>query len=163
MARENDLPRILTLYAGARLFMAQNGNPTQWGPSGYPKRELLETDIALKRLYKVSEGDDIVGAFVLIFGDDPTYAVIENGAWLNDKPYGTLHRLCADTNSSGVAKAALDYCRMRCAESGADLRADTHADNKIMQHILSSYGFAACGRIYVADGSARIAYQLKIE
>ena len=39
------------------------------------------------------------------------------------------------------------------------LRADTHADNKIMQHLLEKNGFTRCGIIHVADGTPRIAYQ----
>ena len=39
------------------------------------------------------------------------------------------------------------------------LRADTHADNKIMQHLLEKNGFTRCGIIHVADGSPRFAYQ----
>lgn len=163
LADRNDLPRILTLYAGARSFMAQNGNPSQWGPSGYPQKPLLVEDIMKRRLYKVCEGESIIGAFVLIFGEDPTYRVIEEGSWPNAKPYGTLHRLCADAKACGVARAALDHCREQCRAAGADLRADTHADNLIMQHILTAYGFKRCGRIYVADGSPRLAYQLNIE
>ena len=26
-----DLDEVMEIYAGARAFMAQNGNPTQWG------------------------------------------------------------------------------------------------------------------------------------
>ena len=39
------------------------------------------------------------------------------------------------------------------------MRADTHADNKVMQHLLESEGFTRCGIIHVADGTPRIAYQ----
>lgn len=28
-----DLPRLLALYARARQFMADHGNPNQWGPT----------------------------------------------------------------------------------------------------------------------------------
>ena len=53
----------------------------------------------------------------------------------------------------------------RAAQGGASggkqksLRADTHADNKIMQHLLEKNGFTRCGVIHVADGSPRFAYQ----
>ena len=36
---------------------------------------------------------------------------------------------------------------------------DTHADNKVMQHLLESEGFTRCGIIHVEDGTPRIAYQ----
>ena len=46
-----------------------------------------------------------------------------------------------------------------CLEHCESLRADTHADNKIMQHLLEKNGFTRCGIIHVADGTPRIAYQ----
>ena len=39
------------------------------------------------------------------------------------------------------------------------LRADTHEDNKIMQHLLEKNGFVRCGIIHVEDGTPRVAYQ----
>ena len=55
----------------------------------------------------------------------------------------------------GVGKAVLDWSLEHCQS----LRADTHADNKIMQHLLEKNGFTRCGVIHVADGSPRFAYQ----
>ena len=87
-------------------------------------------------------------------GEDPTYAVIENGAWLNDRPYGTIHRIGSDGKKSGVLRHAADFC----LERTKDLRIDTHEDNKIMQALVESYGFKRCGIIHIDDGTPRIAY-----
>ena len=87
---------------------------------------------------------------------DPTYAAIEDGQWLDDTlPYGTVHRLASAGKHKGVGKAVLDWSMEHCQS----LRADTHADNKIMQHLLEKNGFTRCGIIHVADGSPRFAYQ----
>ena len=51
VAEKSDMPELLELYEEARAFMQLSGNPDQWGKSRYPKRELLEEDIALRRLY----------------------------------------------------------------------------------------------------------------
>ena len=157
-AQITDLPAIIARYAEARAFMAANGNPDQWGRTGYPQESLLREDIEKGRLYAIREGDEIIGAFVLMFGEDPTYLVIENGAWLNAKPYGTLHRLCSGRGVHGAAQLAIEFCAKQCAVRGADLRADTHSANRVMQHVLESNGFVPCGIIHVADGSPRIAY-----
>ena len=53
--------------------------------------------------------------------------------------------------------ACLDWCTARASQ----LRADTHADNKVMQHLLEKHGFVRCGIIYVSNGTPRIAYQRK--
>ena len=57
--------------------------------------------------------------------------------------------------AQGRGKAVLDWSMEHCQS----LRADTHADNKIMQHLLEKNGFTRCGVIHVADGSPRFAYQ----
>ena len=43
-AEAKQLPEILRVYEEAREFMAQNGNPTQWGLSKYPQEELLREE-----------------------------------------------------------------------------------------------------------------------
>lgn len=64
-------------------------------------------------------------------------------------------RLASAGKHKGVGKAVLDWSMEHCQS----LRADTHADNKIMQHLLEKNGFTRCGVIHVADGSPRFAYQ----
>ena len=46
-----------------------------------------------------------------------------------------------------------------CLEHCESLRADTHADNKIMQHVLEKNGFRKCGIIHLANGDPRLAYE----
>ena len=48
----NDLPEILKIYENARRFMAENGNPNQWGKTN-PPQYTLERDIQLEQLYVV--------------------------------------------------------------------------------------------------------------
>ena len=43
-ANIEDLPQLLALYDHARIFMAEHGNPVQWGKN-YPTEELVEGDI----------------------------------------------------------------------------------------------------------------------
>ena len=152
-AVQADLDEIERIYESARQFMRENGNPTQWN-GGYPKRELLENDIRLNQLFVAEEGSGICGAFVFAQGEDPTYGYMEGGAWRSDTPYGTIHRIASV--GKGVFGACLRFCRSRCSH----IRVDTHADNKHMQHLAEKYGFSRRGIIYVADGTARIAYDL---
>jgi RimJ/RimL family protein N-acetyltransferase len=156
-AEYKDLDTIMKIYGHARQFMAENGNPTQWG-TGNPKREVIEQDIARGVGYVCEDGDEICGVFAFILGEDPTYAVIEDGKWINDEPYGTVHRIAGAGTVKGVSAACFDWCFKQCPS----LRVDTHENNKIMQHVIEKNGFVKCGRIYVADGSPRIAYQ-KVE
>ena len=56
-ATQADLDEIEKIYALARRFMVENGNPTQWN-DGYPRRELLEGDLARGNLYVVEKGKE---------------------------------------------------------------------------------------------------------
>ena len=154
MAEEKDLDSILAIYAHARQFMRETGNPNQWGDI-HPLRELIEEDIRLGRSYICEENGEPVGVFAFIVGEDPTYNVIENGQWLSDAPYGTIHRLASNGRAKGVAKACFAFCRAHLPH----LRIDTHEDNKIMQKAVADFGFRYCGVIYVRDRSPRLAYE----
>ena len=131
------------------------GQPDPVGDN-YPPQEMLEEDIDSNRLFVYVVNGQIEAVFAFILGADPTYAVIEDGRWLNDTlPYGTVHRLASAGRQKGVASAVLEWSLEHCQS----LRADTHADNKIMQHLLEKNGFTRCGIIHVRDGSPRYAYQ----
>ena len=157
-AEFKDIDRIMEIYEVARQFMVDTGNPNQW-IDGYPRRKLIEDDVTKGHFY-VSEGKEdgqLHGAFAFILGNDPTYEVIEDGAWLNDEPYGTIHRMANDCTIKGLLEKSLPFC----FGMTDNVRIDTHADNIPMQGAIAKQGFTRCGIIYVDDGSARIAYQLK--
>ena len=151
-AEKTDLPAIETIYAGARIFMEEHGNPTQWS-GGYPSRTLLEQDIEKEKLYLVCECTEIRGVFYFAVEADPTYAVILEGSWNADQSYGVIHRIAGD-GSGGILRTAVRYA---LNQSGY-VRIDTHEDNYVMQNALSRLGFIRCGIIYIEDGSPRIAY-----
>lgn len=153
-AKLNDLSDINKVYAYARGFMAENGNATQWG-SSYPEEEVLKSDISAGNLYTVKSDGEICGVFSFILGADETYAVIEDGAWLSDGEYGTIHRVAGNGTVPGIFGHIMEFC----LKKNRHLRIDTHHDNKIMQHIIEKNGFTRCGIIYCNDGSPRIAYE----
>lgn len=155
LATANDLDSLMRIFDTARRFMASSSNPHQW-INGYPQRELIAEEIRQKHCYVCeNEVGKVVGTFCFVPAPDPNYAHIENGNWLNDKPYYVIHRLASDGSEKGIFTACLDWCNAHASQ----LRADTHADNLIMQHLLEKNGFVRCGIIYVANGTPRIAYQ----
>ncbi len=154
-ATADDLPQINKIYEYARSFMADNANPTQWS-GGYPKESMLKNDIENQNLYVIENDNGICAVFAFIIGEDKSYEVIENGSWLSDSAYGTIHRIASDGKAHGILKQAVEFC----LEKIPHLRIDTHADNLIMQRQILKNGFKRCGTIYVDDGTARIAYEL---
>ncbi len=150
-ADKRDFIRILEIYNHARKFMAENGNPTQWG-AVHPSQEILRKDIEQGQLYAVCDDAEVHGVFAFLQGDDPTYAYID-GSWRSEESYGTIHRVAGD-GAGGVFDACMSYCKNICDH----LRIDTHENNKIMQYLVTKAGFSRRGNIYLADGDARIAY-----
>ena len=148
-----DLPQILRIYADARQFMKENGNPNQWGEDR-PAQAILKEDIALGQLYVCMQQERICGVFAFIPGPDPTYAYLEGGQWLNDAPYGVIHRIAVECHQGGVATACIQWAFTQCC----NLRIDTHAQNIPMQRALAKWGFTPCGTIYLANGDPRLAY-----
>ena len=151
-----DLEVLLHLYDNARSFMAAHNNPTQWGVS-YPSRALLESDIRTGCSYVCEEQQKVIATFYYRFGADDTYQRIYNGQWLNESPYGVVHRIASDGTIRGTASFCLKWALSQCG----NLKIDTHRDNSVMQHLLAKNKFTRCGIIYLEDGSERIAYQKK--
>ncbi len=152
---EADLEIVLELYKKAREFMNQSQNPTQWGAL-YPPESMVKNDIEKRNSYICTKNDEILGVFYYNIEIDETYLEIHEGEWLNEAPYGVVHRIAAPTAERGVATYCLNWC---FEQSGRNLRIDTHMDNLPMRGLLLKNGFTPCGTIYVADGSPRIAYQ----
>ncbi len=152
-----DLPILESLYADARRFMAEAGNPGQW-TGGYPSRGQISADIAAGKLYLCCEGAEILAAFYYDQGPEPEpcYRVIE-GAWGRGGPYGVLHRVAVapGAHGRGVAAECFAWCFARCGH----LRIDTHEKNRPMQRALLKNVFVRCGTIRLENGEPRWAYE----
>ncbi len=148
-----DIECIMSIYDSAKAYMKSHGNTSQWD-NGYPNVDILSNDIENTNNYLLTENGKAVGTFSFIMGDDPTYAVIKDGHWRYDRPYGTIHRLASNGIVHGVARACFDYC----AGITDYLRIDTHEVNLTMRNAIEKYGFVRCGIIYVRDGTERTAY-----
>lgn len=154
-ATVEDLPAVLALYRGAKVFMRRSGNLTQWAGS-YPSEPEALKDIADRNLYVIEDADkEIACVFAFITGNDPTYENID-GAWLNDLPYGTVHRIA----SSGKYPRMVEKCVDFCLRTVSNVRIDTHRDNRPMLDALHRVGFMRCGIIICADGTPREAFQI---
>lgn len=150
-----DLDTALSLYARARQFMQEHGNPGQWGQH-YPPIEQIADDIRRGCSYLCVEDGQALAIFYFANEEEPDYAKIYEGTWLNDKPYGVMHRVA----SPGIQKGAASFCVSWCLKkSSNNLRIDTHKDNLPMQNMLKKNGFQPCGTIYLKNGSPRLAFQ----
>ena len=149
------MPRVLEIFDVARKFMRSNGNMNQW-VNGYPSADDIMLDINNDRSYVVEdENGELVATFCYFVGTDPTYNEIYNGSWLNDKPYGVVHRIAVEAQTKGTGSFCINWCFEQCG----NLKIDTHADNYPMQNMLKKNGFIQCGIIYLESGDERVAFQ----
>ena len=135
-AQTDDLDTLMDIFEQGKHIMRESGNLKQW-TKGYPETATVLKDIDEGNCYVCQDGQ---GAVVGL--DDI-------------RPYATIHRLASTVGSHGVAAACLEWCYRQMP----NLRADTHRDNRILQHILQKHGFSYCGIIYLTNGDERLAYQ----
>lgn len=157
--RPEDLPAMQEIFADARAFMRENGNPDQWGDR-FPTQEMLDKDLALHRSYVCEDNGKIAATFAFTTDGEPTYRVIRGGAWLDDAPYGVVHRIAAAKGTHGAASFCMNWCMEQCG----NIRIDTHANNKPMQGLLNKLGYTYCGVIELENGRGeRLAFQKRVE
>ena len=158
-SNEQDIERMMEIYAYARRFMAETGNPNQWGPTNWPPEQLIHSDIKNGNSYVcTNDSGEVIGTFYFTQGKDiePTYRDITDGAWLSDAPYGVVHRIAADGSEKGIGAYCVNWAFDQCGH----MRIDTHGDNIVMQKMLKKLGFVHCGTIYVEeDNYPRLAFE----
>lgn len=151
-----DLPAIMAIYRDARTFMAESGNPTQWGPKSWPPEDLIRQDIATGTGYVCEEDGKVLAVFYFDRGYriEPTYNEID-GAWKGGDTYGVVHRIAVSAPGRGLGAVCLNWAYENCSH----LRIDTHRENRPMQTLLGKLGFSFCGTVTLSDGSPRLAYE----
>lgn len=131
----------------------------QWHPD-YPTQQTILDDIAKGIGYAFVDQTGVIGYCCIIIGDEPAYHEIE-GAWKTDRPYAVIHRMAfsAKARGGGLSRMAMDLIKDLCKESDVNaIRADTQAENAVMQHILKREGFVYCGLIQF-DGGPKLAFE----
>lgn len=157
-AKESDLPSVMKIYDFARRFMAEHGNPRQWGSTNWPPESLIKSDIESGKLYVCTSGENVTGVFFFDFGKDiePSYLKLEEGTWKDGSAYGVVHRIASDGKVKGVGSFCINWAFEKCRH----LRIDTHLDNVVMQNLLAKIGFEKRGIIHVQeDNDPRFAYE----
>jgi len=159
LAVNDDLPAMMAVFQRAREFMISIGDPHQWD-DGYPSEEQILSDMEqFHSFVAVDEMGKVRATFCFIVGIDPTYGVIDDGAWLEDESlYGTIHRIASDGSFNGFFHQVIEWASDRID----NLRIDTHKDNCVMLHLIEKEGFTRCGIIYVRNHMPRIAFQRMI-
>lgn len=154
-AERNDLPQLDKLYENARHFMHTHGNPNQWN-DGHPCSRDLAVDLDEGVLYVLEEEGEILGAFCMRLGEDPTYQTIEGKAWKSAGEESiVLHKVCSSGKRRGIGHLIMSFAKAQ----NRDIRIDTHRDNRFMRALLEGEGFDPLGVIYLENGDPRDAFE----
>ena len=98
---------------------------------------------------------NIVAVFYFNVEEEQDYSKID-GSWLNDKPYGVIHRIARGAQGKGTGAFCIEWCFSQYP----NIRIDTHKDNKVMLDLLKKLGFEYCGIIWLTTtGDERMAFQ----
>ena len=156
-----ELDVLLEIVECGRAALAEAG-VDQWN-DGYPSRESIVSDLAKKVSYTVALGEKPIATAVILTDGEPDYDEINDGRWLQDGPYITVHRVAThkDAKRTGAASLLIKKAEEMAKErSFAAVRIDTHRDNLVMQSFLQKNGFIRCGIIHLRrSGDERIAFE----
>ena len=154
-AKTTDITDIMLVMEAAKKIMRSSGNMHQWA-DGYPSEAVIISDMKKHGGYIIEDTGRIVGYFAFLPSPEPTYSKIYDGKWLDDvQSYHVVHRIASYPDVHGIFSDIMDFC----FSHDANIRIDTHKDNRIMQHNIEKHGFTCCGIIYLANGDERMAYQ----
>jgi RimJ/RimL family protein N-acetyltransferase len=156
-AETGDLAAIMNIYAGARVYMRESGNPNQWKDK-YPAQALVERDIQTGASSVCEQNGEIIAVFNFSVAREPTYEKIDGG-WLDNELCGVVHRIAKRGGAQGAGAFCLNWCFEQCG----NIKIDTHRDNAPMRRLLDKLGFVYCGIIRLENGDERMAFQKKGE
>lgn len=156
-ATYEDIPVLMEIFRKARGIMRSSGNLHQWS-DGYPSEDTVRNDIDNGDCYVLCRDGKVIATMAFIPGPDPTYAEIYEGRWIDERPYHVIHRIAVGEPGHNATVRFLDWG----FERTQSIRIDTHKDNVIMHHLLAKYGFTHCGKIFLANGDPREAYQKNV-
>ena len=156
LAFPNEVDAIMQVIEEAKKCLAEAGS-SQW-QNGYPDADTIIEDIISGQAYVALEEGELLAYAAVTKSPEKAYEAIYDGNWEGrESEYLVFHRIAvaSDVQGQGVAQTFLegliegfDYL---------DFRSDTHAKNKVMQHIFEKLGFKQVGKVPV-DGE-RFAYQ----
>lgn len=158
--REQEAAAVAEMYRqGSALLRARGVD--QW-QNGYPALKDVLSDIEAGISFLLF-ADGEPAASMAIVSREPTYDRIYGGNWLTGEGrYLAVHRVCVRDGFRrlGLTGRLYAFAAEKALQEGCvSLRADTHEKNIAMRGALAKNGFRECGRIFLADGAERVAYE----
>lgn len=158
-SKKDDMEDILAIIGQAQDFFKSQGID-QW-QNGYPNYNVIKKDIDNDESYVIEEDGRILATSMITFKEQTAYNSIQEGKWLSNGEYATIHRIAVDNNYKGygLATKMMAYIEQLCLDNNIySIKVDTHAQNVPMQKLLEKRGFVYCGIVALSDGD-RVAFE----
>ncbi len=128
-ANISDLQDIVSITRNCAKYMIEK-EIFQWNEL-YPSKEILENDIKLKQIWKLTFEEKIVGIIVLTEIEDKEY---KNVKWLSkERKFLYVHRLAINPSfqKRGFAQKLMDFAENYAKKNNyKSIRLDTFSQNK---------------------------------
>lgn len=152
-ASESDLAQLLSIVKTCGQNLIVQGI-FQWNEK-YPSKEVLLEDIALQQIWKLEDGNSIVGLIVLTEIEDQEYQHVK---WLTKNQNNIyIHRLAIDPKfqGKGYAQKLMDFAEKYAKENNYNsIRLDTFSQNKRNQMFYEQRNYIKLESIYFPKQSA---------
>ena len=146
IAEKKDLEQVIDLYHKVADTM-EAGGLDQWHWGIYPRADILEEDVQLRRMWVEKENGRIVACVMIDTEIDEVYQDVN---WLYGVRPGLFHRLAVlpGYQGQGLGNQVLDEVESILRARGCDsLRCDTNASNARAIHVYEHRGMRRCGQI----------------
>ncbi|WP_080875494.1 GNAT family N-acetyltransferase [Oceanobacillus timonensis] len=159
-----DFQEVMQIINDSRNKLAASGSP-QWSNEDAPKEADIKNKIEKGNNYVFTINQTIIGTAIIADEEEPAYSSIRYGGWdTSQGGYATIHKFAInpEINGKGYGKTFLKLLLLLCKEKGlSEIRIDTHPQNRAMQQVILSAGFAFKGIIHLPFvNGERYAYQL---
>lgn len=151
-ASEPDLSQLLSIIKSCGQNLIEQGI-FQWNEK-YPSKEVLLEDIALQQIWKLEDGNKIVGLIVLTENEDEEYQHVK---WLTKNQQNLyIHRLAVHPKfqGKGYAQKLMDFAEKYAMENNYNsIRLDTFSQNKRNQKFYEQRNYIKLESIYFPNQS----------
>lgn len=156
LAFPNEVNAVMKVIEDAKKTLAKAGSD-QW-QNDYPNTDIIIDDIISGQAYVALEEGEVIAYAAVTRSPESAYDAIYEGKWQGgESEYLVFHRIAVAVANQGQKVAQTFLEGLIEGFDYLDFRSDTHAENKIMQHIFEKLGFQQVGKVPV-DGE-RLAYQ----
>ncbi|GAA0228312.1 GNAT family N-acetyltransferase [Metaclostridioides mangenotii] len=140
-----NIDKIMEIVMENKKIMINEHN-TQWDDT-YPMKESFEEDIKNGELYKICEGEEMLGVICLNEVEAKEYI---NVNWSKKGPAIVVHRMCITPNiqKKGVGRKFIEFAEELAKEKKYFyIKADTYDENIKMNNFLLKCGFVKTGEV----------------